>query len=275
MVFRSCKKLHNIISTNFIVVLLSLNFSAVNAQFSDKEFFSRLDTNYFSLEAAKLSNFSTWVTSNVFRENTKDLFEEEVSPLELIWSYPDKMYFIKRPLPAGKTDSQYAMIDTLQIMLQSELKGIFYNWQRFIGEKLLLDKPQNYLFTTSNDSVFLEFDKLEDSRNLHVSYVFGLNALCLKIALSYEDSKEIIYTYPKYIYVDSRWLCNEWRVQIENEGVITSGILVKINSHKIKEFWLPHKIFMFIQTAEEPGKAFIREFYFKNILLNRDIQVIN
>ena len=103
----------------------------------------------------------------------------------------------------------------------------------------------------------------------------GIHLPFLKIALSNEDSKEIIYTYPKYTYIDSRWLCNEWRVQVENEGVITSGILVKINSQKIQDYWLPQKIYMFIQTAEEPGKAFIREYDFKNILVNRDIQVIN
>lgn len=157
MAFINYKKLHNIVNVNKVIIFLFLIVSALNAQLSDEEFFSAMDINYFSLETSGLKNFSTLVTSNVFRENMNDVFEKEVSPLELIWSLPDKLYFIKQPLPAGKTDTQYTRVDTLQIILQSELSGIFFYWQRFIGGKLLTDIPQNYLLSTRNDSVTTGF----------------------------------------------------------------------------------------------------------------------
>ena len=85
------------------------------AQFNETEFFNRVKTIYHSLRLTGLNNFSSWVTSNVFREQTKEFYEQEVFPLEIIWKNPDQMYYIKRPLPDIKDIEKHKNIEQLQM----------------------------------------------------------------------------------------------------------------------------------------------------------------
>ena len=80
-----------------------------------------------------------------------------------------------------------------------------------------------------------------------------------------------MYIYPNFRYVDDKWLCKDWTVQIIENGEIKSGLYVKVESQKLKDYWLPKTFHLQIQTKEAPEKIFSKIYKFSNILLNKEI----
>ena len=63
-------------------------------------------------------------------------------------------------------------------------------------------------------------------------------------------------------------------LKLKKDEVI-SGFRVKVISKRIEKYWLPSQFQMELQSKDIQDKIFIRVYNFRNIRINRDIQVIN
>jgi len=258
-----------------ITVLLSFFISsALSAQFNEKGFLYRCKTIYHSLRLAKLDNFSSWVTSNIFLEAMKDISNEEIYPVEIIWKNPDQIYYIKRPLPQVDNDEKQKEIQQLQMDLIQVLQGLLLDWQRFSAGNILDDMPETYLISTKMDTVFIEYDSIENSKNVNVKMLFGINGICLKIITYYAQTNEKIYIYPTYVLVDDKWICNKWTVQIYQNSQVESGFQVDVKSRKSDNYWIPERLTLQLQKRGMDDILYFREYIFKNVVLNKDLQIL-
>jgi hypothetical protein len=252
--------------------VLALN---VWAQLDEQEFFNRVNSNYYALELTELKNFSSWVTSNVFEEITNKLYEKEVYPLELIWVNPNSTYFIRRPIQPLEDSTANVNVRKAQSDLQEELRGLLMNWSRFYAGRLLANMPADFVLESKSDTVLLKFISEEGPQISETIMLFGQNGLILKMMTTDQDSSQTIEIYPEYNYTGEYWLCKGWRVQILNIDQVTSGFHVKIISKRINKYWLPSQFQMTLQSKNVKDKLFLRVYNFKNVLINRDIQILN
>ena len=105
-----------------VVILFLIINGTLLAQFNEAEFMYRVKTIYHSLNLTGLDNFSSWVTSNIFLEATKEISVEEIYPLEIIWKNPDLIYYIRRPLPQTSDTLKQKEIQDLQMDNHFEIK---------------------------------------------------------------------------------------------------------------------------------------------------------
>ena len=168
-------------------VLLFFIYLTVNVyadSFDKDEFIYRAKTIYHSLRTQGLDNYSCWLTSDLFLEKTQKIYNQELYPLELIWKAPNKLYYIKRPVPVLEDTLQNSETETLRMDMLQAVKGILIDWQRFSAGNILDDLPETYLVTSKDDSVYLTYEIYEDGKPIKVFMHFGKNGLCLKIKVS-------------------------------------------------------------------------------------------
>jgi hypothetical protein len=122
--------------------------------------------------------------------------------------------------------------------------------------------------------VKLEFQLEENQVPMNNKMYFGVNGLCLKIITENLYTREIVITYPQFDYQDNRWLCVQWQVQIISNNQVTGGFLVNIGSEKINGYYLPVNLSLLVQSQEKKEKIFIRNYSFKNIMINRDLKIV-
>jgi hypothetical protein len=260
---------------SFITILLIFFLSStLFAQFNEKEFLYRCKTIYHSLRLSGLDNFSSWVTSNIFLEATKDISDEEIYPVEIIWKNPDLIYYIKRPLPQVENDEKQKEIQELQLDMIKVLQGLLIDWQRFSAGNILDDIPETYLISTKKDTVFLEYEHIENGKNVKVKMLFGMNGICLKIITYFSQKNEVMYIYPVYILVENKWICNKWTVQIYQNGQVESGFQVSVKSRKLDNYWIPERLILQLQKRGMDDILYFREYIFKNVVLNKDLQIL-
>jgi hypothetical protein len=263
-------KVRLLLSTVFLI----LYTNTLVAQFNEAEFTYRVKTGYHSLKTAGLDNFSSWITSNVFLEATKEFSQEDVYPLEIIWKNPDLLYYIKRPLPdAGDVEKQKELQQHQMDMIQ-ELQGLLVDWQRFFAGNILDELPETHLITAKEDTVFVEYELFEEGKNVKTKMVFGKNGRCLKIMTHYVHKNEIISVYPGYTIVEDKLLSNYWRVQIARNGQIESGFELNLKSRKVEDYWIPERLFLQLQKSGIDDAMFIRDYKFRNVVLNKDLQIL-
>ncbi len=261
-------------SLKIVVLLLFIFNGIVQAQFNESEFLYRTKTIYHSLRLTELDNFSSWVTSNIFLEASKEISEEEIYPLEIIWKNPNQMYYIKRPLPQAGDDDKQNEIQQLQMDMIQELQGLLIDWQRFSAGNILDDLPETYLVTAIEDTAFLEYEKYKNGKNVKVKMFFGINGLCIKIITEDVHKNEVVYIYPGYILVEDRWICNKWAVQMYQNGQAESEFVVSLKLRKLEDYWIPQRFILQSQKRGKDNTRFIREYMFRNVVLNKDLQVL-
>jgi hypothetical protein len=257
-----------------IIVLFIIYSYPLSAQFNETEFLYKVKTSYHSLKIAGLDNFSSWITSNIFLEATKNFSVEDIYPLEIIWKNPDLLYYIKRPLPdAGSAEKQKELLQHQMDMIR-ELQGLLIDWQRFFAGNILDELPETYLVTPKEDTVFVEYELFENGKNVKTKMVFGNNGRCLKISTQYTHKNEVIMVYPGYTMVENKWICNYWRVQISQNGKIDSGIELSLKSRKLEDYWIPQRLVMQLQKSGIDSATFLRDYKFRNVVLNKDLQIL-
>jgi hypothetical protein len=247
------------------------------AQLDTVDFFQKVRTLYYTVESSGLQNFSMWITSDYYRSNTDSTITAHGYPLEFIWMRPDRISFIKGALnsPPGADSGQVRQVEKLQLDLYHELKGLFYDWQRFYGRGILADLPAEYELTVQQDTILIKYETQEQGQTMQVGLYFGLNALCFKLHLTYPDSGQEIFIYPAFTYLGNKWLCSGWQVQIIEKAEVQSGFIVQIFSEKLNNYWLPKKITMQLQTKQSEAVLYTREYYIANIMLNRPIEMLD
>lgn len=258
----------------FFVLIYFITVNISLGQFNESEFLFRAKTIYYSLRLSGLNNFSAWVTSNNFIEKTKEIYDQELYPLEIIWKNPNQIFYIKRPIPILNDDDKQKAVHQLQMDLLQELRGLLIDWQRFYAGNVLDDLPETYLVTLDQDTAFVQFEKYEDGKNMKVKMVFGVNGICIKIITSFPETKEEILVYPGYTMVENKWLANKWTVQILKNGQVESGFVVRLESSKIDNYWIPKKLIMQLKKKGLENTWFIREYTLTNIVLNKDLQIL-
>ena len=257
-----------------IIILFFIVNGVLLAQFNEPEFIYRVKTMYHSLKLTGLDNFSSWVTSNIFLEATKEFSSEELYPLEIIWKNPNLIYYIRRPLPQPSDTLKQNEIRELQMDMIQELQGLLIDWQRFSAGNILDDLPETHLVTTKEDTVIIEYEKFEGGKNVKVKMLFGQNGLCLKITTNYAQNNEIIHIYPEYILVEEKWICNKWMLQVYKNGQVESGFMVSLKSRKLEDFWVPQRLILQLQKRGIDNTMFMRDYKFRNVVLNKDVQIM-
>jgi hypothetical protein len=237
--------------------------------FNREEFLSRVKTIYHSLSLSGLDNFSARITSNVFLEKTKDFYNEEEFPYEIIWKTPNKLFYIKRAMPTLADTVQQNLVEQTRKDLLQELKGVFIDWQRFCAGNVLDDLPETHLIYSNRDTAYIQYQEYDRGKNLKVKMYFGINGLLMKIVTSYPDTQEEIYIYPGYMLVENKWLCNKWTVQMLKNGQVEGGFVVKLELNKYDQFWIPIRIIMQLRKKELEKRLFIRDYKLRNIILNK------
>ncbi len=267
-------QIHKSVLSTFIFISPLIS-SGLMAQFQEVEFFNRVNSIYYTLEQTDLKNFTSWLTSNIFVNSTDDFFSEEVFPLEFIWLEGNRMFFSRRPIPVIDDSIQNQTLENLQMSMRKELKAILLDWQRFYAGRLLQNMPADYTIELMADTVILQYTTVEDTESVINTLYFGQNGICIKTSIIYPMRNESIHTYPIYKYTGEKWLCIGWKVQVLEEDDITTGYLIDIKSQRIENYWLPQIITMRLQTKREKELLYWREYYFRNILVNRNIEVMN
>ena len=255
-----------------LLLVLSLCVNAF-AQFDETTFFNRVNSIYHHLGNSKIENFKVHITSDYFEFNSGGgIDHDEYSPIEFIWIKPRQLHFNRINHPQVTDTAQQKIIFQLQNEMFQELRGIFMDWQRFIGGRLLYDLPEDYSIDTVGDTVHIEFSSYENKQPVKMKFYFGLNAVCFKMETIYQNIKQKIVTYPTYVLLDKKWLCSEWIVKIHDKGEITSGFSVLFKSAKYKESWLPIQALIQVQTRQKLNQTFKRLYKFRNLQVD---QVLN
>ena len=267
-------QIHKSILSIYIFICPLIDSSSM-AQFQEVEFFNRVNTIYYTLEQTDLRNFTSWLTSNIFINSTDDYFTEEVFPLEFIWLEGNRMFFSRRPIPVLDDSVQNQTLELLQMSMRKELKAVLLDWQRFYAGRLLQNMPADYSIELRADTVNLQYTSVEDTETVKNTLLFGQNGICIKATLLYPMRNESINTYPIYKYTGEKWLCIGWKVQVLADNEITTGYLIEIKSQRIENYWLPQIITMRLQSIKDKESIYLREYYFRNILVNRNIEVMN
>jgi hypothetical protein len=262
------------INWKYFFLLVMLLYRPSTAQLDTVEFFQRVNSLYYTVESCGLQNFSMWVTSDFFRENIDSAASTQEYPWEIIWVRPNKIFFIKRPLFLTGDSTKFHLAQKLQLEMQQELKGLIIDWQRFYGGSILADLPPHYNLIALQDTILLKYESREQDKKMDVCQYFGQNGVCLKVRFKYVDSGQEIYIYPVFNYIDIKWLCSGWQVQMLENNEVSSGFIVQIFSEKINTCWLPKKIIMQLQTKKTPAIIFKREYEISNIITNRSIKVV-
>ena len=247
--------------------------SNVYAQFDQTSFFNRINSIYHNLNNSEIENFSVSITSDYFEYNSSEVIDHDVySPIEFIWIKPRQLHFNRNGMPSGLDSTQQAKVFRLQNEMFQELRGIFMDWQRFIGGNILFDLPDKYIIESKKDTVFISFDSFESGKPVKMKFYFGLNAICFKIETIYEQINQKIITYPAYVLVDGKWLCSEWVIKITQNGIINSGFSVKFQSARYKESWLPLQALIQVQTRQKLNQTFTRLYKFRGAEVNKEIK---
>jgi hypothetical protein len=260
----------------YILVALAIFMSSdgYSQSFNKDEFLYRVKTIYHSLRSQGIENYSSWVTSSLFLERTQPIYKQEIYPLELIWSVPNLIYYIKRPVPVLEDTLQNKQTAEWQMDMLQALKGIMIDWQRFFAGNVLDEMPETYLVTTRDDSAYISYELNGAGRPVKVKMHFGLNGICLKMKLTYPDNGEEIFTYPVYRLEGDKWLCTGWTVQSLKRGKVESGFSVKLKYKKMEKCWALERIGLQLQALNKKDIIFTREYIFKNIVLNRDLKIV-
>ena len=244
----------------------------LQAQFDQTTFFIRVNSIYHNLSDSKTENFSVSVTSDYFEYNAGEgINHDTYSPIEFVWVKPRQLHFNRINFPHGADSTQQANIFQLQNEMFRELRGIFLDWQRFIGGNLLYDMPEKYLIDSVQDTVHIVFDSFENNEPIKMKFYFGINALCLRIETIYQNINQKIITTPTYILVDGKWLCTEWIINILQNGVINSGFSVNFQSGRNNETWLPIQALIQVQTRQKLNQTFTRLYKFRNPKVNQKL----
>jgi hypothetical protein len=85
---------------------------------------------------------------------------------------------------------------------------------------------------------------------------------------------EVVYIYPGYILVEDRWICNKWAVQMYQNGQAESEFVVSLKLRKLEDYWIPQRFILQSQKRGKDNTRFIREYMFRNVVLNKDLQVL-
>lgn len=252
----------------YFFILTFVGYS--HSQFDQTIFFNRVNSIYHNLSDSDLKNFSVQITSDYFEYNAgKEIDHDVYSPIEFIWEKPRRLNFNRIKLPGGLDSTQQAKIYQLQNEMFQELRGIFLDWQRFMGGNLLFDLPEKYFVDSVGDTVHIVFDAYENNAPVKMKFYFGKNALCFRIETIYRKIKQKIITTPTFVLIDGKWLCTEWIINIVQNGVINSGFSVDFQSGKYKEYWLPIQALIKVQTRKKLNQTFTRLYKFRNLEVNK------
>ena len=254
----------------FILLFCIIN---LYAQFDEQVFFNRVNSIYHTLDTTDVNNFSVNITSDYFEfKDGEKIDHDAYSPIEFIWIKPRQLHFNRVNFPANLDSAVQTNIFQLHNEMFQELRGIFMDWQRFFGGKLLFDLAANYSIDTVEDTVHISFDSYENNIPVKMIFYFGKNALCFRIETVYKSINQKIITYPTYLLVENKWLCTEWTVKILQNGVINSGFNVKLKSAKYKNSWIPLQALIQVQTRQKLNQTFTRLYKFRNLEVNRDLK---
>lgn len=259
----------------FVYLLIIFTWINLGAQIDEQVFFNRVNSIYHGMDTTNVTNFSVLITSDYFEFQAGEKIDhDEYSPIEFIWVKPRQLYFNRTNFPANSDSAQQTNVFQLQNEMFQELRGIFMDWQRFLGGKLLFDLAENYVINSVEDTVHITFDSYENNIPVIMKFYFGKNALCFRIETIYQSINQKIITYPTYVLVDNKWLCTEWTVKILQNAVINSGFNVKFKSAKYKKSWLPVQALIQVQTRQKLNQTFTRLYKFRNLEVNRDLKTV-
>lgn len=260
----------------FIIIITVIISQNVSAQFAQETFFNRVSSIYHTLNETALKNFSSWIVSDHFELNTAGFFgDQEFYPVEFVWVNPNRIFFIRKALPAIEDSAKRNFATELQTEMQQELKGILLDWQRFNGQNIINDLPSDYNLEVLGDTVFVFYESGEGGQTSKSIYYFGLNGICFRVKTLYTAENKKIVLFPNYLLLGNKWLCTGWSVQIFKNNSVESGYEVSIKSQKYDSIWLPVGISLKVQTAEKMNQTFTRLYKFRNILTNRDFKILD
>ena len=259
---------------SLILISILMFVNGYTQSFNKEEFLYRAKTIYHSLRIQGLDNYSCWITSNLFLERTQKIYNQELYPLELIWKKPNQLYYIRRPIPILEDTLQNKQTETWRMDMLQAVKGIMIDWQRFNAGNILDEIPETYLVQARDDSVYINYDLFENGNTVKVAMLFGLNGICLKIKVSYPAIQEDIFTYPVFKLEGDKWLCTGWTVQTLKKGEIDSGFAVRLKSKNIENYWILERMALQVQQKDKKDTIYLREYIFKNILLNRELKFV-
>ncbi|TFH02656.1 MAG: hypothetical protein E4H13_01330 [Calditrichales bacterium] len=257
----------------FLLLWFFVLLGSASAQHEKDAFLYRAKTMYHSLQKEGLDNFSAWITSNAFKIETADYIKSDVSPIELIWKSPNRIFYIRRPIP-GLSEENLKTVTELQTDLVGELKGILIDWQQFYAGNILDNLPETHLVTFNGDTAIVQYEKYDAGQNIAVKMLFGVNGSCIKVITKNKTVDETTILYPGYILVEEKWLCTNWTVQILRGSDVESGYAVNIRSEKVDHYWIPKRIGLEVQKKGLEKQRFIRDYEFINIITNKDIQFL-
>ena len=74
--------------------------------------------------------------------------------------------------------------------------------------------------------------------------------------------------------VENKWICKYWQVQIYQNNQIDSGFEVSLKSRKVQNYWVPQRLVMQLQKKGMENTLFVRDYKFRNIVINKDLQIL-
>ena len=256
------------------ILIVLLCVTVTYAQIDTTDFYKRINKQYFYLSDTDLKNLSAWITSDYFFENSQRIYAKEVYPIEIIWINPDRLFFIRRPLP-NVQDSLLNIMKNLQTNLQRELNPIFTDWQKVYSNFLFKNLLPDHNFYIQNDTIYITFKADNTDSEIYSTLSFNYNGRCLNIITYDRIKKQRILIYPTYISEGNKWICSEWLTQITEEGEIKSIYKVKMEHKLIANIYFPEKIVMMLLTTDKTKVISERVYYLRNIRLDRDLKILN
>ncbi len=232
-------------------------FSILLADNPLEEFRKQTKSYYHHLEPSPFQNFSCLFTSGSYIDYIMSTGKDSsyAYPLKLIWTRSGKLYYILMPYPAmNQPEERQKVLEKIQL-IKNQFHGFYLDWLNFLILSPVDDIPEDAVYFSRGDSVFITYSNTEEGESARVEKIFMRSGRLSKVTVITSEDK--VMNYPKYKEVAGKWLCYGWDTRVSAGEEITSGIATRLELKKLNQFWFPVRADILVQTVEKPGEKFL------------------
>lgn len=227
---------------------------------------------YHFLEQTDIQNFTCFYTTDAYiKYITKVADSSYIYPLKLIWTREGKTYYILEPYPQTTDNKQRQKILEKIQMTKSQFQGFYLDWLNFLVASPFADIPDDAQIQSVEDTLEVTYAS-DGKKNVFVTKLFLPSGQLLKVIV--DSGTEKIVDYPKYTEVENKWLCAGWDTQIYRGSEISSGMATRLEIRKIKNYWLPVRVDIIVQTADKPNEKYVSEIFLKGYVFNTPLKIL-
>jgi hypothetical protein len=226
---------------------------------------------YYYLESTNLQNFSCLFSTDSFIGFIKSQGDSNYTyPLKLIWMREGRIYYVLQPSEKLNDPGQRSQLLEKIQLTKNQFHGFYLDWLSFLISSPFADIPITAQVNFQRDTVDVHYFSQGGDSSANVRKVFLRSGRLLRVEV--ESDSEKVINYPRYEEVEGKWICLGWDSQIYLNQKISSGLSTRLELKKIRDFWMPSRADIIVQTIEKPDQKFRSILFLKEYELDLPLQ---